>query len=145
MTYSSNLASRTTTNQSVEAESLNFEDPTLQLVQQIVTAADERKGGDIAILEVTEVSTLADYFVLVTGFSRVQVRAIARAIEDQVKETLQRPPRRLEGLQESTWILMDFEDVVVHIQMPQEREFYNLEAFWGHAKRFPPEVFVSAA
>lgn len=110
-------------------------DDALQLVQTIVKAADERKGSDFALLSVADISTLADYFVIVTGFSKVQVRAIARAIEEAVEEQHQRRPIRMEGLAEGSWVLYDYGDVIVHIQMPQEREFYNLEAFWGHADR----------
>lgn len=101
----------------------------------IVQAAEDRKGADITVLHVTEVSTLADYFILITGFSKVQVRAIANAIDDQVFETLQRHPLRTEGQSDSSWILADYGDVIVHIMLPQEREFYNLEAFWGHAQQ----------
>lgn len=121
---------------------LDLQDPSLKLVQEIVKAADERKGGNITILSVAEVTTLADYFIVVTGFSKVQVRAIANAIVEQVEETLNRKPRRSEGLTEGTWVLQDYGDVVVHVQMPQERDFYNLEAFWGHADRLSPAPFL---
>ncbi len=110
-------------------------DSSLQLALAAIQAADQRKGGDIVLLHVTEVSLLADYFVLVTGYSKVQVRAIANAIADQVQEDLQRAPTHTEGMAESTWVLQDYGDVIVHVLMPQEREFYNLEAFWGHAER----------
>ncbi|MEB3272763.1 MAG: ribosome silencing factor [Prochlorothrix sp.] len=100
-------------------------------------AADDRKGADITILRVTEVSYLADYFVLVTGFSPVQVKAIARSIAAKLSTEWDRSPRRVEGQQEGHWILQDFGDLIVHIFMPQEREFYNLEAFWGHGEMVP--------
>ncbi len=106
----------------------------------IVEAAADRKGDDIVVLQVTEVSFLADYFVLVTGFSRVQVRAIALAIRDQVAEKCQRLPRHLEGERDSTWVLLDYGDVIVHVFMPEQRQFYNLEAFWGHARRLPGDL-----
>ncbi|MBD2104079.1 ribosome silencing factor [Leptolyngbya sp. FACHB-261] len=107
----------------------------------IAEAADDRKGGDVVLLRVGEVSVLADYFVLVTGFSKTQVRAIAGSIEDKVLEQWQRRPVRLEGQSEGTWLLQDYGEVIVHIMMPQEREFYDLEAFWGHAPRL---VFSSS-
>lgn len=115
-------------------------DASKELAWTIAEAASDRKGGDIVLLQVSEVSYLADYFVLVTGFSRVQVRAIAQGIEEKVEQELQRRPRRMEGLAEGTWVLLDYGDAIVHILMPREREFYNLEAFWGHAERieFPP-------
>ena len=105
-------------------------------------AASDRKAGDILLLRVAEVSYLADYFVLVTGYSRVQVRAIAQAIEDKIETELQRRPLRLEGKSEASWIVLDYGEVIVHIMLPAEREFYNLEAFWGHGERieYPTSV-----
>lgn len=106
-----------------------------QLALTIAQGADDRKGADITILRVTGVSYLADYFVIVTGFSQVQVRAIGRSITDKVEQELHRLPIRTEGQAEGTWVLQDYGDVIAHVFMPQEREFYNLEAFWGHAER----------
>ncbi len=105
------------------------------LALTIASAADDRKGADIVILRVADVTYLADYFVIVTGFSRAQVRAISQAIEEKVDKEWQRLPLRTEGVSESSWILQDYGDAIVHILLPQEREFYNLEAFWGHAER----------
>lgn len=110
-------------------------DASLQLAWTIANAADDRKAEDIVLLKVTGVSYLADYFVLCTGFSRTQVRAIADSIESQVEEQLERTPLRTEGRSESAWILQDYGEVIVHSFLPDEREFYNLEAFWGHAER----------
>ncbi len=108
--------------------------PIPPLLSTIFQAADDRKGGDISILQVTEVSYLADYFVIVTGFSRTQVKAIADAIIEKVETQYHKSPLRVEGLGENSWIVMDYGDVIIHIFLPQEREFYNLEAFWGHAQ-----------
>lgn len=105
------------------------------LALTIASAADDRKGADIVLLQVAQVSYLADYFVIVTGFSKVQVRAICQSIEERVAIEWQRRPLRVEGKAEGTWVLLDYGDVIVHILLPQEREFYNLEAFWGHAER----------
>lgn len=105
------------------------------MLATIVEAALDRKGSDLVVLRVSDVSYLADYFVFVTGFSRVQVRAISQAIQGQVEENWQRRPLRIEGQAEANWIVLDYGDAIVHILMPKEREFYNLEAFWGHAER----------
>lgn len=110
-------------------------DPTTQLALTIAQAADERKGRDILLLRVTELSYLADYFVLVTGYSGAQVRAIARGIQDQVSAQWQTQPRHQEGSAEGGWVLQDYGDVIVHIFLPKEREFYDLERFWAHAER----------
>jgi ribosome-associated protein len=107
------------------------------LALSIAAAASDRKAGDILVLRVADVSYLADYFVMLTGYSRVQVRAIADAIEDKLQTDWQRRPLRTEGKAEGSWVLQDYGDVIVHIMMPKEREFYNLEAFWIHAERIP--------
>ncbi len=115
-----------------------------ELALTIAQAAEERKAGEMVLLGVAEVSYLADYFVLVTGYSRAQVRAIAGAIEDKVEQEWQRLPLRTEGKAEGSWVLQDYGEVMVHIMMPKEREFYNLEAFWGHAERIElPESSAS--
>lgn len=106
-----------------------------QLALTIAAAMDDRKGGDIAVLKVSDISYVADYFVIATGFSNVQVRAIARSIEDKVETEWQQLPLRVEGFGEGSWVLMDYGDVIAHIFLPKEREFYSLEAFWGHADR----------
>jgi len=111
------------------------EDDSQELALTIAQAADDRKAGDIVLLKVSDVSYLADYFVVVTGFSSAQVRAIARSIEDEVEEKWHRYPAQTEGQAEGSWVLLDYGDVIAHIFMPDEREFYSLEAFWGHAER----------
>ncbi|HEY9830337.1 MAG TPA: ribosome silencing factor [Stenomitos sp.] len=110
------------------------------LALTIAEAADDRKAGDIVILRVAEVSYLADFFVIVTGYSKAQVRAISQAIEHKVEMEWERRSLRTEGVAESSWILQDYGEVIVHILLPQEREFYNLEAFWGHAEQIEFQV-----
>jgi ribosome-associated protein len=122
------------TNPSAAHQSVS-DDDSRELALTIAQAADDRKAGDIVLLKVSDVSYLADYFVVVTGFSSAQVRAIARSIEDEVEEKWHRYPTQTEGQAEGSWMLLDYGDVIAHIFMPDEREFYNLEAFWGHAER----------
>ncbi|MEG4118860.1 ribosome silencing factor [Microcoleus sp. N9_B4] len=105
------------------------------MIMTVAQAADDRKAVDIVLLRVAEVCYLADYFAIITGFSNVQVRAISQAIADQVEEEWQRLPLRTQGLSDASWVVMDYGDAIIHILKPQEREFYNLEAFWGHAER----------
>lgn len=112
-------------------------DSSRRLALTIAQTADDRKGGDILLLDVANVSFLASYFVLITGFSRTQVRAIAQSIQVTVEEQYDRQPLRIEGQADSTWIVQDYGDVIAHIMMPEEREFYDLEAFWGHAEEVP--------
>ncbi|MCW5313807.1 ribosome silencing factor [Nostoc sp. KVJ3] len=120
---------------SVVKSHAHTEEESGKLAATIAAAASDRKAGEILLLKVAEVSYLADYFVMMTGYSRAQVRAIAQAIEGKVETELQRRPLRTEGKVEGSWVLQDYGDVIVHIMMPKEREFYNLEAFWIHAER----------
>ncbi len=110
-------------------------DDSYELALTIAEAADDRKAEDIVILRVAEVSYLADYFVIATGFSKAQVRAISQSVEQKVETAWQRLPLRTEGQAEGSWVLQDYGEALVHILLPQEREFYNLEAFWGHAEK----------
>ncbi|WP_218081532.1 ribosome silencing factor [Anthocerotibacter panamensis] len=109
-----------------------------KLVELIAQAADEKKGTDIVRIALGQVSVLADYFVLITGQSRAQVRAIAGSIADMAK-LHDRVALHIEGMGDASWILQDFGDVIVHTFLPQERGFYQLEAFWGHA---PRQIYV---
>jgi ribosome-associated protein len=129
--------------QTVTCSDRQAERLTEHLVETIVQAADDRKAADIIVLKVTDVSYLTDYFVIATGFSRTQVRAISDSIEAKVAQECQRHPLRVEGKREGSWMLQDYGDVIVHIFLPQEREFYNLEAFWGHAERINIPLYNS--
>ncbi|MCL2931552.1 MAG: ribosome silencing factor [Trichodesmium sp. MAG_R03] len=121
---------------STKTSAINLEpDQTLKLTSTIVNAALDRKGDNIVVIKVSEVSYLADYFVIITGYSHVQVRGISQAIAEKVEQEKQVYPLGVEGQKESSWILMDYANVIVHILKPEERDFYNLEAFWGHAEK----------
>ena len=115
-------------------------DKSYELALTIAEAADDRKAEDIVILRVAEVSYLADYFVIATGFSKAQVRAISQSVEQKVETAWQRLPLRTAGQTEGSWVLQDYGEAIVHILLPQEREFYNLEAFWGHAEKIEFQV-----
>jgi ribosome-associated protein len=111
------------------------QDLSRQLAFTIAQAAEDRKGGEIVLLCIAEISYLADYFVIMTGFSKTQVRAISQSITEKVEELWHRHPLRKEGQAEGSWVLLDYGEVIVHILMPQEREYYDLEAFWAHAEK----------
>jgi ribosome-associated protein len=106
-----------------------------ELALQIAAAAEDKKAADLVLLKVSDVSYLADYFVIITGFSRAQLNAIAESIEERLEEKYNLQPVRVSGKREGGWIVLDYADVIVHIFLPEEREYYNLEAFWGHAER----------
>jgi ribosome-associated protein len=98
-------------------------------------ACDDRKAVDIRLIRVDEVSSLADWFVICSGLSDVQVRAIARSVEDRLEEDLGRLPLRREGQSAGSWLLLDYGEVIVHVLTPSEREYYDLESFWGHGEQ----------
>ena len=119
------------------------QDQSYQMAQAAAIAADGRKGENIVLLAIGEVSSLAEYFVIASGFSKAQVRAIAGMVEDELSEKFGRKPRNIAGEQDGTWVLLDYGDLIVHSMMTDEREYYDLEAFWGHAPKL--EVFLPVA
>jgi ribosome-associated protein len=105
-------------------------------------ACDDRKATDIRLIHVEEISSLADWFVICSGSTEVQVRAIGRSVEDRLEQEAHRLPLHREGQAEGRWLLLDYGEVIVHVLTPQERSFYDLEAFWGHGEqiRYCPET-----
>ena len=103
-----------------------------QLAMLAADAADDRKAGDAVLLDISKVSVLADYLLIVSGYSKVQLRAISDSIIEKLEIEYNRPPSRSEAKNQSGWVLLDYGDLIVHIMTPEQREFYNLEAFWGH-------------
>lgn len=108
-----------------------------QLAQLAAEACDDRKGVDIRLIRVDEVSSLADWFVICSGLSDVQVRAIARSVEDRLELEAARLPRGKEGQREGHWVLLDYGELIVHVLTARDREYYDLEAFWGHGEQVP--------
>lgn len=101
-------------------------------VRLIASVADAVKAEDIVALDVRELTIITDFFLICTGKSSIQIRAIADRIEDKLRELGERK-QRIEGRQEATWILMDYGDVVVHVMAAEQRAFYRLEALWHEA------------
>ena len=93
-------------------------------------ALDEKKAKDIKILYVNEQTIIADYFVIAQGNSRTQVNALADEVEYKLGlEGID--PTKIEGRGQGTWVLLDYDSVLVHVFNPQSREFYNLEKMWN--------------
>ncbi len=104
-----------------------------QLARAAVDIASDKKASDIILLDIRDVTTIADYFVICSGNNPRQIRAIADAIDEQLGEQGANLLHR-EGVAESGWILLDFGDVIVHIFGLKEREYYRLERLWSQAK-----------
>jgi ribosome-associated protein len=116
-----------------------------QLAFLAADAADDRKAGDPILIDISQVSVLADYLLIVYGYSKVQLRAISDSIIEKLEQEYNRPPLRSEAKNQSGWVLLDYGDLIVHIMTPEQREFYNLEAFWGHGDLVPlPERVAKA-
>jgi ribosome-associated protein len=103
--------------------------PEIDLITLVRDAAESKKGEDLAVLDLTGRTIVADTFIVVTGRSTIQTRSIADAIVESATAAGFRP--RLEGQADGGWILIDLGNVVVHVFTPEQRQFYNLERLWG--------------
>lgn len=103
-----------------------------ELAQNIVKVLDEKKANDIKTIEITDLSIVADYFIIASGTSNTHVKSLAGDIEDAMTK-LGIEPHHIEG-KATGWILLDYSTVVVHIFLPESREYYNLERLWADAK-----------
>ena len=97
-------------------------------------ALDEKKGREISALEITDLTTLADYFVIATGTSNTQINALCGAVEKALKEEAGEAPLHREGHRDGTWVLLDYGCLAVHVFSQEAREFYDLERLWGDAQ-----------
>ena len=107
-------------------------------ISVIVSACNDKKGFDIKILDLRELTTVTDYFVIASGNSDSQVTSIANEVEKKMDENNYELIGR-EGYKEATWILLDYGSVVVHVFHREEREFYNLEKVWSDSREIELE------
>jgi len=106
-----------------------------------VRAAESKKATEIKVLDLTGVTSFADYFVICTGANQRQIQAIADEVGLQLKQQARELPNSLEGYNQAEWVLADYGDLVVHIFSPKAREYYDLERLWRSARTvgIPPE------
>lgn len=116
----------------------------LETARFAAEAAENKKALDVEILDIEGLTTIADYFLICSATNITQIGAIADGIGHALAQHGIRPSH-IEGGAESTWVLMDYGDVIVHIFDEQTRSFYGLERLWGDAKRVPAEASVKAA
>ncbi|MDO4166767.1 MAG: ribosome silencing factor [Eubacteriales bacterium] len=100
-------------------------------------ALEEKKGQDIRIIQISEISVMADYFIIASAGSTPQVQALMNNVEEKMHEQGY-ALKRIEGTKNSSWVLMDFGDVVVHIFDMEDRLFYDLERIWSDGKIIDP-------
>lgn len=104
-----------------------------QMARIAVEALEEKKALDLKIIDITDVSVVADYFIIVSGSNKNQVQALA----DNAEEMLGKAgfePKQIEGYRYANWILMDYRDIIIHIFSEEDRLFYDLERIWRDGK-----------
>lgn len=105
------------------------------LVNDIVAACQEKKAKDIVIVDMTDLpGSICQYFVICEGNSPIQVSAISEEIVDYLKKKRKERPISVDGLKEARWVGIDYGTVIVHVFVPELREFYNIEHLWADAK-----------
>jgi ribosome-associated protein len=112
-----------------------------EVLQIAVKTLDAKKGDDLKVIKIADVSSIANYFVLATGTSSTQVRALADETEQKLKEAGV-VPRRTESYRGKDWIVLDYIDVVVHIFYKETREFYDLERLWQDGEEIDAQSFL---
>lgn len=101
-------------------------------------ALEEKKGEDVRVIEITEIASFADYFIIADGNNPSQISALVDNVEEQLeKEGFY--PKRIEGVRNSNWVLMDYGDVIVHVFSKEDRLFYDLERIWKDGKELTEE------
>lgn len=106
-----------------------------ELAQICARLADSKKAEKIVILDMREVSTIADFFVIASGVADPHLRAIADLVQDEVKRQHGVSPRAIDGAMNASWIVIDYFDVIVHVMRGDVRERFDLEGLWGDAGR----------
>ena len=111
-------------------------------LETIVRAIDAKRGEDIQVIGIGDLTILADYFVICNGGSTTQTKAIADEVEFRMTQKLGLEPHHTEGYGPNNWILLDYRDVVVHIFYKETREQYKLERLWSDGKEVDPAQFL---
>jgi len=109
-----------------------------------VRALENKKGEDLSIIDISEISVLADYFIIASGRNRNQVQAMS----DNVEEMLAKEgwlPKNIEGYHSAAWVLLDYRDIVIHIFSETEREFYDLERIWRDGQKITADRLAELA
>ncbi|MGA3186591.1 MAG: ribosome silencing factor [Bryobacteraceae bacterium] len=107
-----------------------------QIWQAVVEAAESKQAKDIKVLDLREVTSFADFFVVLSGANARQIQAIADEIETQLRQ-LGEVPNSVEGYQNAEWVLLDYGDYLIHIFTEKARQYYDLERLWRDAKTVP--------
>src|SRR5215211_4673340 len=113
-------------------------------VRLALHAAGEKKAQDLVVLDLREVASFTDYFVIASGANVRQVQAIADAVQEQLRKQLSVKPARVEGYNSAEWVLLDYGDFIFHVFEEKSRRFYDLERLWRDGSRVPLPADVAA-
>lgn len=105
----------------------------LEIVKKAVSALEDKKAEDITVIDISEVSTIADYFIIANGSNANQLAAMKDAVDEAFYKS-EMHAKQVEGNNNSTWILIDYNDVIVHLFDKEDRLFYDLERIWKDGK-----------
>lgn len=114
----------------------------LELSEKVVRVLDQKKADDIRLLRIRDLTILADYFVIASGTSTTQVKALVDEVDFQMSQ-LGFEPAFIEGYRSDNWIVLDYHDVIVHIFLKDTREYYDLERMWADAERIDVDKIIT--
>lgn len=114
-----------------------------EMIAITVKALDDKKGKDLKVLRTADQTTLADYFIICSGSSNTQVRALAEAVEEAMSKAGEEP-HHIEGHRGGQWTLLDYSAVVIHIFTEEGRQFYDLERLWSDAQPVDISEYLAA-
>ncbi len=132
------LQEKTLQRENLSTEVANTPTPFSEIDEEVklaLTCASEKKAFDLRALDLREIASFTEFFIIASGSNQRQVQAITDEIEEQLKKQLKSKPVRTEGYSSAEWVLMDYGDFIVHIFEQKAREFYDLERLWCDARR----------
>lgn len=125
----------------VNKEKLENDEMIKKIAKEAVLALDDKKGEDIKIIDISEVSVIADYFIIASGNNQNQIQRMADEVEERIHK-MGLSLKQVEGYETANWILMDFSDVIVHIFNKENRLFYDLERIWRDGRIMDMKDFL---
>lgn len=109
-----------------------------EMAQLAILALEDKKAEDVRVIDISEVSVIADYFIIASGSNRSQIQALSDAVEEKLGRAGY-PAKQIEGYEGAAWVLLDFGDIIVHVFDKENRLFYDLERIWRDGKAIDPE------
>ena len=116
-----------------ENEKKEGKERSAELARLAITALEDKKAEDVRVIDIGDVSVLADYFIIANGNNRNQVQAMADSVEEELAKA-GFEPKQIEGYQTANWILLDYRDIIIHVFSKDDRAFYDLERIWRDGK-----------